>query len=179
MQAVTERERERAEERGALAGTVNERHIAPTNERTDGRRVPLRRRPDPFASAVAPKRTRCACAARAGAQVPRRGLLFKPLFCCISYTYWWEYFLYLWLKSSYVLGCSKGFGQRLPWNIGLLLGKLCVVVCFHSRHLTICKHSCVRHISWGFRSVIRGKQTMFTNHKASAMEADNNSQLTQ
>ena len=34
-------------------------------------------------------------------------------------------------------------------------------------------------ISWAFRSAISGKQTMFTNHKASAMEADNNSQHTQ
>ena len=78
-----------------------------------------------------------------------------------------------------ILGCSKEFGQRLPSNIGLLLRKLWVVVRFHSRRLTICKHSCVRHISWAFRSAINGKQTMFTNHKASAMEADNNSQLTQ
>ena len=84
-----------------------------------------------------------------------------------------------WTLKLDVLGCSKGFGQRLPWNIGLLLRKLWVVVCFHSRHLTICKHSCVRHISWAFRSAISGKQTMFTNCKASGMEADNNSQLTQ
>ena len=70
---------------------------------------------------------------------------------------------------SWLLGCSKGFGQRLPWNIGLLLRKLWVVVCFHSRHLTICKHSCVRHISWAFCSAISGKQTMFTNHKAFAL----------
>ena len=40
---------------------------------------------------------------------------------------------------------------------------LWVVVCFHSRRLTICKHSCVRHISWAFPSAISGKQTMFTN----------------
>ena len=49
----------------------------------------------------------------------------------------------------------------------------------NSRRLTICKHSCVRHISWAFCSAISGKQTMFTKHKASAMEADNNSQLMQ
>ena len=59
-------------------------------------------------------------------------------------------------------------------NIGLLLPMLWVVVCFHSRRLTICKHSCVRHISWVFHSAISGKQTMFTNRKASALEADNN-----
>ena len=81
--------------------------------------------------------------------------------------------------SEKVLGCSKEFGQRLLSNIGLLLRKLRVVVCIHSRRLTICKHSCVRHISWLFRSAISGKQTMFTNHKASAIEEDNNSQLTQ
>ena len=75
-----------------------------------------------------------------------------------------------------VLGWSKELGQRLPWNIALSLHKLSVVVCFHSRRLTICKHSCVRHISWAFCSAISGKQIMFTNHKASAMEADNNSQ---
>ena len=50
-------------------------------------------------------------------------------------------------------------------NIGLLLCTLWVVVCFHSRCLTICKHSCVSHISWAFHSAISGKQTMFTNHK--------------
>ena len=64
-------------------------------------------------------------------------------------------------------------------NIALLLRMLWVVVCFHSRRLTICKHYCVRHISWAFRSAISGKQTMFTNCKTSAMEADNNSQHTQ
>ena len=48
-------------------------------------------------------------------------------------------------------------------NIGLLLRVLWVVVCFHSRRLTICKHSCVRHISWAFCSAISSKQTMFTN----------------
>ena len=66
------------------------------------------------------------------------------------------------VTSFIILGCSKEFGQRLPWNIGLLLRKLWVVVCFHSRRLTICKHSCVRHISWAFCSAISGKQTMFT-----------------
>ena len=75
------------------------------------------------------------------------------------------------LKNLEVLSSSKELGKRLPWNTGLLLRKLWVVVCFHSRHLTICKHSCVRHISWAFRSAISSKQTLFTNHKASAMEA--------
>ena len=42
------------------------------------------------------------------------------------------------LKS--VKGCCS--------NIRLLLRMLRVVVCFHSRCLTICKHSCVSHISW-------------------------------
>ena len=57
--------------------------------------------------------------------------------------------------------------------------KLRVIVWLHSRHLTICKHSCVGHILWAFRSAISGKQTMFTNCKASVLEADNNSQHTQ
>ena len=76
--------------------------------------------------------------------------------------------------KQHLLSSSKELGQRLPWNIALSLRKLSVVVCFHSRRLTICKHSCVRHISWAFCSVINGKQTIFTNHKGSAMEADNN-----
>ena len=105
-----------------------------------------------------------------------------------------------------ILGCAKELGQRLFSNIGLILPKLRVVVWLHSRRLTICTHSCARHISWAFCSAISGKQTihqclsgtglltanrwakrpwnkhdtrMFTNSKVSAMEADNNSQLTQ
>ena len=79
-----------------------------------------------------------------------------------------------------ILRLPKKLKQRLlPSNIGLILRKLRVVVCFHSRHLTICKHSSVRHISWAFRSAISVKQTMFTNHNTSAMEANNNSQHTQ
>ena len=78
-----------------------------------------------------------------------------------------------------ILSRTYKLSKRLPSNIGLLLRKLLVVDCFHSRQLTICKHSCDRHISWAFRSAISGKQAMFTNHKAFAMEADNNSQHTQ
>ena len=52
-------------------------------------------------------------------------------------------------------------------------------ICLTQENIQHCKHSCVRHISWAFRSAISGKQTMFTNRKASALEADNNSQHTQ
>ena len=90
--ASSDREREGAEKRGEeRGGTVNEeRHIAPTNERTDGRTpgaIETTRRPDPFASAVAPKRTRCAPPSSVRDEVLRRGLLFKPLFWCIGYTH--------------------------------------------------------------------------------------------
>ena len=37
---------------------------------------------------------------------------------------------------------------------------LWVVVWFTNRRLTICKHSCVRHISWAFPSAISGKQCL-------------------
>ena len=90
-----------------------------------------------------------------------------------------DMYLVTWSKPMYTVGriCLTRGSSRS--NIGLLLRMLWVVVCFHSRRLTICKHSCVRHISWAFRSAISGKQTMFTNRKASALEADNNSQHTQ
>ena len=78
-----------------------------------------------------------------------------------------------------ILGCSKGFGQRLPWNIGLLLRKLWVVVCFHSRRLMICKHGLFTANRWAKRPWNMPYTRMFTNSKASAMESDNNSQLTQ
>ena len=52
-------------------------------------------------------------------------------------------------------------------------------ICLTQENIQHCKHSCVRHISWAFCSAISGKQTMFTNRKASALEADNNSQHTQ
>ena len=52
-------------------------------------------------------------------------------------------------------------------------------ICLTQECLQCWMFSCVRHISWAFRSAISGKQTMFTNRKASALEADNNSQHTQ
>ena len=42
---------------------------------------------------------------------------------------------------EHILGESYLFDKRfLPSNIGLLLRKLRVVVCFHRRRLMICKH---------------------------------------
>ena len=83
-----------------------------------------------------------------------------------------------WTDSThFIFYPPKQFSRTLYWDgqkksvkgcwsiIGLLLRMQWVVVYFHSRRLTICKHSCVRHISWTFCSAISGKQTMFTNHK--------------
>ena len=77
-----------------------------------------------------------------------------------------------------LLGSSKEFGQRLPSNIGLLLRKLWVVVCFHSRSLMICKHGLFTSNRWAKWPWNMPYTRMFTNSKASAMEADTNSQLT-
>ena len=49
-----------------------------------------------------------------------------------------------------ILSSSKELGQRLPWNIGLLLRKLWVVVCFQSRRLAICKHFVSGKFHWRF-----------------------------
>ena len=64
-------------------------------------------------------------------------------------------------------------------NIGLLLRMLWVVVCFHSRHLTICKHGLFTANRWAKRPWKMPDTRMFTNSKVSAMEADNNSKPTQ
>ena len=44
-------------------------------------------------------------------------------------------------------------------------------ICLTQECLQCWMFSCVRHISWAFRSAISGKQTMFTNRKASAIDA--------
>ena len=64
-------------------------------------------------------------------------------------------------------------------NIGLLLRMLWVVVCFQSRRLTICKHGLFTANRWAKCPWNMPDTRMFTNCKASAIEADNNSQHAQ
>ena len=78
-----------------------------------------------------------------------------------------------------LLSRPNKLSKRLPSNIGLLLRMLRVVVCFHSRHLMICKHGLFTANRWAKRPWNMPDTRMFTNSKASAMEADNNSQHTQ
>ena len=115
---------------------------------------------------------------------PRLGLIIKAekSFCPRG---WYEYlpdqlcFLLDRCWIYFILGCSKGFGQRLPWNIRLLLRKLWVDVCFHSRRLMICKHGLFTANGWAKRPWNLPDTRVFTNSKVSALEADNNLQLTQ
>ena len=79
----------------------------------------------------------------------------------------------------HLLRCSKEFGQRLPSNIGLLLRKLWVVMCFHSRLLMICKHGLFTANGWAKRPWKMPDTRMFTNSIASVLESDNNSQHSQ
>ena len=79
---------------------------------------------------------------------------------------------------SNLLSSSKELGQRLLWNIGLVLRKLWVFVCLHSRCLMICKHGLFTTNRWDICPWNMLDTRLFTNSKVSVMELYNNLQFT-